>query len=180
MISNTERHVSRRAFLVLAAMAVAGSACGPAAQAPATSGTAPAAAPPTTVAPAAGSATSAPASAAQTAAPASPAQTAAPAASGGAISGKIGIAEQSPTIKTFDPGLANSTQTAHFFWPVFDALTWISADGKLKPALAQSWKNVDPKTWEFTLGDFKFHNGRPVQAQDVVDSYARYRDPAKK
>jgi peptide/nickel transport system substrate-binding protein len=159
--------VSRRAFVVwvAAAIAAASSACGPASPAPSAPGAS--TAPPANTAPGPTSTIAV-------------GQQGAPAPAGSTPSGKIAIAEQSPTIKTFDPGLANSTQTAHFFWPVFDALTWISADGKVMPALAQSWKNVDPKTWDFTLGDFKFHNGRPVQAQDVVDSYNRYRDPAKK
>ena len=79
-----------------------------------------------------------------------------------------------------DPGKGNSGQTLQYFWPAFDGLTWMDDAGKLQPGLAKDWKNPDPTTWQFTLGDYKFHNGRAVEAQDVVDSYARYRDPQKK
>ena len=40
--------------------------------------------------------------------------------------------------------------------------------GKINPHLAQSWKNIDPTTWEFKLvPGVKFHNGNPLNAECV-------------
>ncbi|MFN8534176.1 MAG: ABC transporter substrate-binding protein [Dehalococcoidia bacterium] len=94
--------------------------------------------------------------------------------------GKLTVAVASPLITSMDTGSGNSAQTLQFQWPAFDGLTWISADGKINPGLAKEWRAVDAQTWEFKLGDYKFQNGRAVEAQDVVDTYERTRDPDKK
>ena len=52
---------------------------------------------------------------------------------------------------------------------VFDGLTTIDADGNVQPALARSWKNINPLTWIFHLrDDVTFSNGKPFTAQAVV------------
>lgn len=94
--------------------------------------------------------------------------------------GKLTVAVAQPLISSMDTGSGNSAQSLQFQWPAFDALTWISSDGKLNPGLAKSWRSVDDKTWEFTLGDYKFQNGRAVEAQDVLDTFTRSADPDKK
>lgn len=101
-----------------------------------------------------------------------------PAASG--PTGKLTVAISQPLITSLDTGSGNSAQTLNLQWPSFDGLTWIDAEGKVNPGLAKSWRSVDDKTWEFTLGDYKFHNGRAVEAQDVVDTFTRTADPDKK
>ncbi|MFN8534175.1 MAG: ABC transporter substrate-binding protein [Dehalococcoidia bacterium] len=118
-------------------------------------------------------------------------QTPAPSTSGGVApapattgpsgpTGKLTSAVASPVVTSMDTGSGNSAQTLQFAWPSFDGLTWISADGKINPGLAKEWRSVDAQTWEFKLGDYKFQNGRAVEAQDVVDTYERTRDPEKK
>lgn len=65
---------------------------------------------------------------------------------------------------------------------LFDALTRLDPDGGLKPALASSWKAVNPRLWQFTLrADIKFHDGTALTAQGVVDSLAilRTKEAAK-
>ncbi|MFN8534159.1 MAG: ABC transporter substrate-binding protein [Dehalococcoidia bacterium] len=94
--------------------------------------------------------------------------------------GKLTVALSQPLLTSMDTGSGNSAQTLGFQWPAFDGLTWISADGKVNPGLAKSWRSVDERTWEFTLGDYKFHNGRAVEAQDVLDTFSRTADPDKK
>ncbi|GIW07051.1 MAG: ABC transporter substrate-binding protein [Dehalococcoidia bacterium] len=116
---------------------------------------------------------SAPAPASTTTGSSAPAQPTGP-------SGKLTVALAQPLITSLDTGFGNDAQTLQFMWPYADGLTWISADGKVNPGLAKEWRTVNDTTWEFTLGDFKFHNGRAVEAQDVVDTYARYQDPDKK
>lgn len=73
-----------------------------------------------------------------------------------------------------ETGHANVSASLAILWPVFDGLTMLDANGKLQPGLASSWKAVDDKTWEFTLGDFTWHNGRAVTVQDVTGSLDRY------
>ncbi|MFN8534827.1 MAG: ABC transporter substrate-binding protein [Dehalococcoidia bacterium] len=85
-----------------------------------------------------------------------------------------------PLITSLDTGFGNDRQTLIFMWPYADGLTWISADGKVNPGLAKEWRSINDTTWEFKLGDYKFHNGRAVDSQDVVDTFARYQDPDKK
>jgi len=47
---------------------------------------------------------------------------------------------------------------------------------KLQPGLAVSWKNIDPKTWEFKLRpNVKWQDGKPFTAEDVIFSYQRAR-----
>ncbi|MBN9359803.1 MAG: ABC transporter substrate-binding protein [Herbaspirillum huttiense] len=47
---------------------------------------------------------------------------------------------------------------------------------KLVPGLAVSWKNIDPKTWEFKLRpNVKWQDGKPFTADDVIFSYQRAR-----
>ncbi len=51
----------------------------------------------------------------------------------------------------------------------YDGLTRITRDGSVKPWLAISWKNVDPKTWRFELRrDVKFSNGAAFNAGTVA------------
>ncbi len=49
--------------------------------------------------------------------------------------------------------------------------------GKFAPRLAESWKQVDPKTWEFTLRKgVKWHDGKDFGADDVLWSLERWKD----
>ncbi len=58
------------------------------------------------------------------------------------------------------------------------AWSWSMPDLTLVPALAVSWKFVDPTTWQFTLRrGVTFHDGTPLTAEDVVFSIERARGP---
>ena len=52
-------------------------------------------------------------------------------------------------------------------------------DLRLRPVLAESWKpNADGTVWAFTLRKgIKFHNGKPLTADDVVATMDRLADP---
>ncbi|KAA0256565.1 MAG: hypothetical protein EDX89_00240 [Acidobacteria bacterium] len=59
---------------------------------------------------------------------------------------------------------------------VHEALTVLDREIKLGPALAESWESPDDLTWRFRLRpDARFHDGRAVEAEDVVASLARAR-----
>lgn len=62
---------------------------------------------------------------------------------------------------------------------VFDRLLGVNTNnGSVLPHLATSWKQVDDKTWEFTLRtDVKFHDGTPFTADDVVYTLNWTSDP---
>lgn len=63
---------------------------------------------------------------------------------------------------------------------IFSNLTRIDHELKPQPLLAESWEsNEDSTRWTFHLReDAKFHNGRPVVAEDVKFSLERILDPA--
>jgi peptide/nickel transport system substrate-binding protein len=50
-----------------------------------------------------------------------------------------------------------------------EALTSAAADGQVRPALAESWTQVDPLTWRFVLRPgVTFHDGTPLTPSAVV------------
>lgn len=75
---------------------------------------------------------------------------------------------------TMDSHAQNEGQTRTFAQQVEDALINRRPDLSRIPGLAVSWKQVDPKTWEFKLrAGVRFHDGRPFTADDVVFSFKR-------
>jgi len=73
---------------------------------------------------------------------------------------------------TYENGWSN--MIAHSFEGY---LTEIGADGNLAANLAESWESTkDAKTWRFNLRKgAEFHNGKSVEAEDVVASFAIHR-----
>lgn len=81
---------------------------------------------------------------------------------------------------TLDPGKSTQVLTVNYFFNLYDTLTRWDADLKLQPALATSWRNVDPTTWEFKLRQgVKFHDGSPLTAEDVKATMERLMAPGK-
>ena len=65
---------------------------------------------------------------------------------------------------------ANNNVAAH----IFDYLVLRDERQKPIPGLAESWKTIDPLTWEFKLRKgVKFHDGSDFTAADVVASIER-------
>src|SRR5689334_14621634 len=57
---------------------------------------------------------------------------------------------------------------------VFDPIVRFDPKYRPEPSLAESWKTVDDKTWEFKLRPgVTFHDGTPLTVQDVIASYER-------
>ena len=75
---------------------------------------------------------------------------------------------------SIDPHFTATGSHAEALKHVFDTLVW-SGDGlELEPRLAESWKPIDPTTWEFKLRKgVKFHDGSDFTAEDVKFSIER-------
>ncbi|HEY7363137.1 MAG TPA: ABC transporter substrate-binding protein [Methylomirabilota bacterium] len=90
----------------------------------------------------------------------------------------IGLAAEP---NTFDPHLTVGRNTQIFIVNVYDGLTARDAQGKLVPALATSWKRLNPTTWQFTLRKgVRFHNGDEFNADAVKFTLDRAINPETK
>ena len=195
----TPRALSRRAALVRmlgGGLALGLAACAPtpprndakpAAPAATTAPAAPAAAAKPTEAPkpaeaakpaapaAAAAPTAAPAAAAKPAEAAKPAAQTAPAAvkRGGVL---IIGADVNPV--GLDPALTTAFSSVAIYEQMYSSLGTLEyASNKVKPDIAESWKNVEPNVVEFKLRQgVKFHGGREVTAEDVKYTFDRLMD----
>jgi peptide/nickel transport system substrate-binding protein len=77
-------------------------------------------------------------------------------------------------VTSIDPHFHNLTPNNNIGQHVFETLITKDAAGRLKPALAESWRAVDDLTWEFKLRKgVKFHDGSDFTAADVIFSLDR-------
>jgi peptide/nickel transport system substrate-binding protein len=68
-----------------------------------------------------------------------------------------------------NPYMANGSPGSYVWFAMFDALTQIDGKGELKPALAESWENIEPRAWRFKLKkNITFSNGEPFNADAVT------------
>jgi peptide/nickel transport system substrate-binding protein len=75
---------------------------------------------------------------------------------------------------TMDPHAQNEGQTLTFAQQIYEPLIERRPDLSMYPALATSWRQVDPTTWEFKLrSGVTFHDGRAFTADDVAFSFKR-------
>ena len=73
-----------------------------------------------------------------------------------------------------EPYFFNETFSLGFMSNVYDPFVIRDKELKIAPSLAESWKRIDPLTWEFQLRKgVKFHDGTPFTSADVVFSYNR-------
>jgi len=84
------------------------------------------------------------------------------------------------SLNTLDPAKTKIGEEYIVNFLVFSGLTELQDDGKLKPDLAESWtRSDDLKTWTFNLRKgVKWHHGREFDAEDVLKTMERIRDPA--
>ncbi len=84
------------------------------------------------------------------------------------------------TLRTLDPAKTTIGDEYIYVHLVFNGLTRIEKDLSVKPDLAESWSaSEDLKTWTFNLRkDVKWHDGRALDAEDVVSTMKRILDPA--
>jgi len=73
-----------------------------------------------------------------------------------------------------DPHFHNLTPNNNVGSHIFETLVAKDPRGRLKPALAESWRAVDELTWEFKLRrGVKFHDGTEFTADDVAATLDR-------
>jgi peptide/nickel transport system substrate-binding protein len=77
-----------------------------------------------------------------------------------------------------DPATSSIYTAAQMYDNIFDKLIVLDQTGYFLPALATSWRQLDSKTWQFTLvHNAVFHNGEPMTAQDVRYTFQRILNP---
>jgi len=76
--------------------------------------------------------------------------------------------------QTMDPHSQNESMTNMMNGQVYETLVKRDPQLRIIPALATSWEQTGPLTWRFKLREgVKFHDGRPMTADDVVFSIGR-------
>jgi peptide/nickel transport system substrate-binding protein len=78
-----------------------------------------------------------------------------------------------------DPALTTAFASVAIYEHMYSSLATLEyKTNKVKPDLAESWRQVDPNTVEFKLRQgVKFHGGREVTAEDVKYTWERLLDP---
>src|SRR5262245_11216762 len=80
----------------------------------------------------------------------------------------------SADVTSIDPHFVNITPNNTVAWHIFEALTDVDENVQLIPGLAESWRAVDPTTWEFRLRKgVRFSDGSELTAEDVAFSIDR-------
>jgi len=89
----------------------------------------------------------------------------------GAVDLRIGRSNEPSSMDPQFSRTGNNLMTAQ---DLFDRLVEKDANLQTKPALAVSWKAVDPTTWDVKLRDgVRFHDGSPLTVDDVLYSLKR-------
>ncbi len=84
---------------------------------------------------------------------------------------RVGLSAEASAL---DPHYHNLTPNIQLATQVFERLTDQDANQAPQPMLAESWKALDDKTWEFKLRNgVKFTDGSDFTAQDVIYSFCR-------
>ncbi len=104
----------------------------------------------------------------------------------------VGCAPQKPTAEqpvlvgraadaiALDPARITDSESSEVTEQIFDHLVRYKPDStEIEPALAESWdKSPDGRVWTFHLRrNVRFHDGTPFDAEAVVFSFDRQRDP---
>jgi oligopeptide transport system substrate-binding protein len=88
-----------------------------------------------------------------------------------------GIGGEPPTL---DPALSQDSTSAEYVVEIFSGLVTIDKDLKIVPDIAEKWEtSADSTVYTFHLcSNAKFHDGKPVTANDFKYSFERACDPA--
>lgn len=79
---------------------------------------------------------------------------------------------------TLDPQKNEGVPESNILRDLFEGLATTDENGKIRPAVAESWENKDNKVFTFKLRkDAKWSNGDPLTANDFVYGFQRVVDP---
>ena len=85
------------------------------------------------------------------------------------------------TKDVLDPAQTNDSYMINVGNQLRNNLTEMSPEGQLRSELAESWESPDAKTWVFKLRKgVEFHNGKTMDANDVVASFNHHRGDGNK
>lgn len=92
------------------------------------------------------------------------------------------VIAQSSDLRSKIPGVNRDGNTDGVILHIVEGLVGYANNGEVKPLLAESVEtSSDGLTYTFKLRqNVKFHNGKPLTADDVVWNWNRYMDPATK
>jgi len=81
------------------------------------------------------------------------------------------------TTDSLDPATSSNDLMTSVFYTAFSQLTEVNATGELEPLLAESYSSSDDAiTWTFDLRqDVEFHNGKSLNADDVIATMNHHR-----
>ncbi len=81
------------------------------------------------------------------------------------------------TTDSLDPAAITDAMAYNINWQIRNCLTEVDRDGNIVPELAQNWDaSPDAKKWTFKLRPgVEFHNGKTLEADDVVFSINHHR-----
>lgn len=98
-----------------------------------------------------------------------------PAAAGGVLRVCDDVVEPA----TLDPRREFSEKNHTLLQQIYEGLVRFDPEGRVVPALATSWRRLDPLTMEFELRrGVSFHNGEPFDAAAVKYSLEQFSDPS--
>lgn len=84
------------------------------------------------------------------------------------------VALRTNAIITLDPAMHRDRETETVIRNIFDGLVTRTHGSDVVPELAESWRQVSPTTYVFTLRrGVRFHNGDPLTPEDVVYTFER-------
>jgi oligopeptide transport system substrate-binding protein len=94
-----------------------------------------------------------------------------------AASGELRIRGEDPLF--LDPAVIQDAGSAFYVVEIFSGLVRLDKDLQIQPDVADRWEvSPDGKVYTFHIDpDATFHDGRPVLAQDVKDSWERALNP---
>lgn len=85
----------------------------------------------------------------------------------------VGFTQSLPAL---DPLLQQIDADSFVIGSVFECLIEIDEDGRVRPCLARSWQQIDPRTWMFRLDrSARFQNGDALTSADVLATFRRVR-----
>ncbi len=80
--------------------------------------------------------------------------------------------------ESLDPANVEGVPASNIARDLYEGLTATDNTGRVVPGVAESWKQVNPTTWQFKLrAGATFSNGEPITAQDFVYAWQRFFSP---